>query len=199
MSSVPPLSRRVLTSLRLGISTAVPDTGEATAVTRAFVRVEAALEAHLTALSVLDRIEEAVVTAHGYPRVPLPSGSGATDYAADAATIMRCLGPGPTARRLTAELRRRQTTFAQAAAAAGLDTARAREARTAQELSDSASHLLLAPAEERADVALKLAVLIAAGEATADDALTFPWLYLRALRADLTGEPRTEHVTRPRP
>lgn len=199
MSSVPPLSRRVLTSLRLSISTAVPDTGEATAVTRAFVRVEAALEAHLTALSVLDRIEEAVVITHGYPRVPLPSLNGAPDYAADAATIMRHLGPGPTERRLTAELHRRQTTFAQAAAAAGLGMSRAQEARTARELSDAASRLLLAPTEARTDLALKLAVLIAAGEKAADDTLAFPWLYLRALHADLTGESQSKHASRRRP
>ncbi len=149
------------------------------------MRVEAALEAHLTALATLDQIEEAVVTAHGYPRVPLPNRSDAPDYAADAATITRHLGTGPTARRLTAELRRRQTTFAQAAAAAGLGTARAQEARTVRELSNAACHLLLAPVEVRADLALKLTVLIAAGEATGDDALTFPWLYLRALHADL--------------
>lgn len=188
MSAVPPLSRRVLTALRPTTpTTGLGDEGR-TSVARAFVRVDAALEAHLAALIDLDRIEEAVVTMHGYPRVPLQNRSGTPDYAADAATIMRCLGPGPTARRLTAELCRRQKIFAQAAAAAGLGTARAQEARTARELSDAASHLLLAPAEARADLALKLAVLIAAGEKAADDALTFPWLYLRALHADLCGD-----------
>lgn len=189
MSTVPPLSRRVLTALRPTPATTGPDSEEPTTVTRSFVRVEAALEAHLAALATLDRIEEAVVAAHGYPRVPLPNRSGKPDYAADAATITRRLGPGPTARQLTAELHRRQATFVQAAAAAGMGTARAQEARTARELSDAASHLLLATAEARADLALKLAVLIAAGEATADDALAFPWLHLRALHADLVGAP----------
>lgn len=185
MSAVPTLSRRVLTALRPTTPTTGLGDGGRTSVARAFVRVEAALEAHLAALIDLDRIEEAVVTTHGYPRVPLQNRSGTPDYAADAATITRRFGPSPTARHLTAELRRRQATFAQAAAAAGLSQARNREARTAQELSDAASHLLLAPAKERADLALKLTVLIAAGEATADDALAFPWLYLRGLHADL--------------
>ncbi|KQT09041.1 hypothetical protein ASG40_10285 [Methylobacterium sp. Leaf399] len=153
--------------------------------------MEAALEAHLAALAALDRIEDLVVTAHGYPRVPLPKRRGTPDYAADAATITRRLGTGLTARRLTAELRRRQAAFLQAAAAAGLGTARAQEARTARELSEAASHLLLAPTEAHADLALKLTVLIAAGEATADDALAFPWLYLRALHADLCGAQQT--------
>lgn len=65
--------------------------------------------------------------------------------------------------------------------------ARAREVRTARDLSDTASHLLLAPVETRGDLALKLAVVIVAGEATADDAAAFPWVHLRALHADLHG------------
>lgn len=185
MTMVPPLSRRVLTALRPTAPTTGPNNEEPTTVARAFVRLEAALEAHLAALATLDRIEEAVAITHGYPRVPLPNRTGTPDYAADAATITRRLGPGPTARRLIAELHRRQTTFVQAAAAAGMGTARAQEVRTARELSDAASHLLLAPTQAHTDLALKLTVLIAAGEATADDALTFPWLYLRALHADL--------------
>ncbi|WP_232627661.1 hypothetical protein [Methylobacterium sp. Leaf118] len=189
MTAVPPLSRRVLTALHPTASTTGPDSAEPTPVARAFVRMEAALEAHFTAWAALDRIEAAVVTAHGYPRVPLPNRSGMPDHAADAGAIMRRLGPGPAARRLTAELRRRQATFVQAAAAAGMGMARAQEARTARELSDAASHLLLAPTEAHADLALKLTVLIAAGEATADDALTFPWRHLRALHADLVGAP----------
>ncbi|KQQ19547.1 hypothetical protein ASF56_21665 [Methylobacterium sp. Leaf122] len=186
MSTVPPVSRRVLDALRFDFGgTGAPAAGNATPVTRAFVEVEAALQAHLAALSALDRIEEALVSAYGYPRVPLSDMGNPPEYAADAATITRRLGPGPTARWLTAELRRRQVAFTAAAEAAGLGVAQAREARTARELSAASSHLLLAPAQARADLALKLAALIAAGEATADDALAFPWLYLRALHADL--------------
>jgi hypothetical protein len=199
MTAVPPFSHHVLTALCPIRLTSGPDSDEPTAVARAFVRVQAALEAHLTALATLDRIEEAVVIAHGFPRVPLPRRSGLPDYAADAATITRYLGPGPAARRLTAELRRRQAAFVQAAAAAGMGMARAQEVRTARELSDAASHLLLAPTEARADLALKLAVLIAAGEKATDDALAFLWLYLRALHADLTREPQTKHAARRRP
>lgn len=187
MTAVPPLSRRVLTALRRTAPTTGSSNEEPTAVARAFVRMEAALEEHLAALAALDRIEEAVVTAHGYPRVPLPNRSGRPDYAADATTIARRLGPGRTTRRLTAELRRRQETFMAAAEAAGFKTAQAREACTARELSDAAANLLLAPAQGRADLALKLATLLAAGEATTEDALAFPWLYLRALHADLSS------------
>ncbi|MFD6319838.1 hypothetical protein [Methylorubrum thiocyanatum] len=199
MTAVPPFSHHVLTALCPIRLTSGPDSDEPTAVARAFVQVQAALEAHLTALATLDRIEEAVVTAHGFPRVPLPRRSGLPDYAADAATITRYLGPGPAARRLTAELRRRQAAFVQAAAAAGMGMARAQEVRTARELSDAARHLLLAPTEARADLALKLAVLIAAGKKATDDELAFPWLYLRALHVDLTGEPQTKHTSRRRP
>lgn len=51
----------------------------------------------------------------------------------------------------------------------------------------AATDLLLAPVEARADLALKLAVLIAAGEATAEDALAFPWVYLRTLLTEMTA------------
>lgn len=50
MTAVPPLSRRVLTALCTTTPTTGPDNEEPTAVTRAFVRMEAALEAHLAAL-----------------------------------------------------------------------------------------------------------------------------------------------------
>lgn len=186
MSAVPPVSRRVLDAIR---SAAATDStlDDPTPVTRAFVRLEVALDAYAVALAVLDRIEEAVVAAHGYPRVPLPDAGSSPAYAADTATIRRRLGPGPASRRLAAELRRRQATFARAAEAAGLDTARAVEGRAAKDLSTAATDLLLAPAEARADLALKLAVLIAAGEVTAEDALAFPWAYLRTLLTEMTA------------
>ncbi|SPK02041.1 protein of unknown function [Methylorubrum extorquens DM4] len=187
MSAVPPVSRRVLDALHPGTAGAGLACETSTPVARAFVRLETALDAHTAALAALDPIEAAVVAAYGYPRVPLPDTAGPPAYAADPATIVRRLGPGPAARRLTAELRRRQAVFARAAAAAGPIPARAREARTARELSDAAGYLLLAPVETRGDLALELAVLIAAGEATADDAAAFPWVHLRALHADLHG------------
>ncbi|RVU11998.1 hypothetical protein [Methylobacterium oryzihabitans] len=56
-----------------------------------------------------------------------------------------------------------------------------------RDLSDTAGHLQLAPVETWGDLALKLAVLIAEGEATADDAAAFPWVHLHALHADLHG------------
>lgn len=187
MSSVPPISRRVLDALRFDSGGTDPDRGNETPVTRAFVEVEVALKAHIAALSALDRIEAAVMAAHGFPRVLLPGTGTPPDYAADTASITRRLGHGAAARRLRTALRRRQETFARAARTAGLDEAGATEARTARELSEVTSHLLFAPAQTRTDLTIKLAVLIAAGEATVDDALAFPWVYLRALHTDLSS------------
>lgn len=100
---------------------------------------------------------------------------------------MRRLGPGPAARRLTAEQRRRQAMFARAAQVAGLDIAGARKAHAAEDLSTAAAALLLTPAEVRTDLAVKLTVLIAVGEATAEDALAFPWVYLRTLLIEMAA------------
>lgn len=201
MSTVPPVSRRVLDALRPHlIRTAAPSaTVQSDAPVRpaeppspvagAFISLETALTAHTAALAALDRLEEAVVTAHGYPRVALPNMGTSPTYATDAATIQRHLSPGPAAHALTAELRSRQANFFRAAHAAGLDAARAHEVDTAAHLSSAANKLLLTTLTtahtDRADLALKLKMLIAAGEHTPDDALTFPWLHLRALLADL--------------
>lgn len=171
MSAAPRVSRRALDALHPAPTGADWAGAGATPVTRAFVRVEAALDAYMAAL---DRIEDAVVAAHGYPRVPLPNTGSPSAYAADATIITHRLGPGPAARRLAAELRRRQATFARAARTAGFDRALAREARAAEDLSTATADLLRASSQTHADLAQKLTVLIAAGEAMAEDALAFP-------------------------
>lgn len=53
-----------------------------------------ALAAHEVALAGLDRREDEVVAAHGYPRVPLPADSARPGlaYAADPTTIVVCAG-----------------------------------------------------------------------------------------------------------
>lgn len=202
MSAIVPVpSRRVLTELHRD-TTSGDDSGVAPptnpALARAFARLDAALDVHAAAITALDRIEDTLTAAHGYPRVPLPADTGTiTDepahFASDAATIARRLGTGtPAARRLAAELRRRRRTFARAATAAGLGPARAREGRAARTVSTATARLLLIPARARTDLVLKLTVLIAAGEPSPDDAHAFPWLYLRALLADLREPGRAE-------
>ena len=184
MSALPAPSRRVLSELRADRFVTADGIGRAaTPVARAWFILDAALDAHASALAELDRLEAAVVAAHGYPRVPLPGI--ALDYAADAATIDRRVSNRVTACWLKAALRRRQLTFADAASVAGLTSAQQREARTAQDLTDATTALLLAPVETYADLALKLIVLIATGEAGPDEASTFPWLYMRLLLADM--------------
>ncbi len=142
-------------------------------------------------ITALDRIEDALAATHGYPPVPLPADDAANEavhFANDAAMIAHHLGTGtPAARRLTAELCRRQGTFARAADAAGLGPARARETRAARTVSAATTSLLLMPTHASADLDLKLTVLIAAGKHSPDDRHAFPWLYLRTLLADLRG------------
>ena len=55
----------------------------------------------------------------------------------------------------------------------------------------SAAHLLSAPVSGLDDLALKLAVLIAAGEAGPPEAAVFPWFDLRLLLANLSMARRT--------
>ncbi|CAM2883185.1 hypothetical protein JHFBIEKO_2501 [Methylobacterium mesophilicum] len=200
-AAVPVPSRHVLAELHHDTASAnpggvVPVMSQALA--RAFARLDTALDAHAAAIAALDRIEHALdriehalAATHGYPRVPLPANdrtNASVYYARDAATIARRLGAGtPAARRLTTELRRRQRIFACAATAAGLGRARASEAGAARAVSAATASLLLMPTYASADLALKLTVLIAAGEPGPDDAHAFPWLYLRALLADLRG------------
>ena len=117
------------------------------------------------------------------------------EHAYDLGTIDRRLGPGPKGRRLKAELRRRQDVFRQAAAEAGLAAAQAREAIAAHELASAGSAVLAAPASTAADLSVKLAVLIAAGESNPAASGAFPWWCLRVLHADTTlliddGQPR---------
>ncbi|WP_261925934.1 hypothetical protein [Methylorubrum sp. GM97] len=109
---VPPPSRRALTTLlgEVAWSAEIEPGNEPTFVERALRDLLDALAAHEAALVELDRLEDAVVAAHGYPRVPLPAdlASPGLAYAADPRTIERRLGHGLQARRLKAELRRRQ-------------------------------------------------------------------------------------------
>lgn len=184
MSAMPLPSRRVLSA----VLARCPHDGSAAAtpVARALGRLHAALDAHEAALAALDRLEEALAAAHGLPRVPLPGiGRGAApEHAYDPGTIDRRLGPGPEGRRLKAELRRRQRVYQQAAIEAGLAAARAREAALAREIAGASSAVLAAPASAVDDLSIKLAVLIASGEAGPATAGTFPWWCLRVLRAD---------------
>lgn len=190
MSAVlPPPSRRVLVAL-LGEAPGITEedlSGDSTPVERALRDLLDALATHEAALAALDRIEDAVAAAHGHARVPLPADPAgvAHAYAADPTTIDRRLGHGPLARRLKAELRRRQAVVQEAAAAAGLPATRAREAATARALGTAGAALLIAPCRTMRDFRLKLVVLIAAGEPGPDDATAFPWWCLRVLAADL--------------
>ncbi|MCP1557886.1 UNVERIFIED_ORG: hypothetical protein M2438_001970 [Methylobacterium sp. SuP10 SLI 274] len=187
---VPPPSRRVLTTLlgEVAWSAEIEPGNETTPVERALRDLLDALAAHEAALVELDRLEDAVVAAHGYPRVPLPAdlASPGLAYAADPRTIERRLGQGLQARRLKAELRRRQAVVREAAAAAGLPAARAREAVTARVLGAAGVALIIAPCQTLRDLQLKLAVVIAAGEAGPDDATAFPWWCLRVLAVDMS-------------
>lgn len=187
---VPPPSRRVLTTLlgEVAQSTDIEPGNGTTPVERALRELLDALTAHEAALAGLDRLEDTVVAAYGYPRVPLPADPAwpGLAYAADATTIERRLGQSLHARRLKAELRRRQAVVREAAAAAGLPAARAREAVTARALGAAGATLLIAPCQTMRDLRLKLAVVIAAGEAGLDDATTFPWWCLRVLAEEIS-------------
>ncbi|PXW59090.1 hypothetical protein BY998_1117 [Methylobacterium sp. B4] len=189
-AAVPPPSCRVLTTLldEIGRSTDIEPGNGTTPVERALRDLLDALAAHEAALAGLDRLEEAVVAAHGYPRVPLPGDPARPGlaYAADPTTIERHLGHGSLGRRLKAELRRRQAVVREAAAAAGLPAARAREAVTARALGAAGTALLIAPCQTVQDLRLKLTVVIAAGEAGPDDATAFPWWCLRVLAVDIS-------------
>lgn len=165
MSAVPPVSRRVLAALCPNASWAGRARETSTPVTHAFVRLDTALDAHLAALAAIDRIEEAVATAYGYPRVPLLGEDAPPDYAADVTTIQRRLGSSPVPRHLITELRRRQAAFAHAAKSAGLDAAQAQGANTAHD-----------------DLALKPTISIASGETTAANERAFYYLSLRKVR-----------------
>jgi hypothetical protein len=184
MSTMPLPSRRVLSALLArsphgGLEAATP-------VERVLGHLHAALDAHEAALVALDHLEEALVAAHGLPRVPIPgTGRGAApEHVYDHGTIDRRLGPGPEGRRLKAELRRRQNVFRQAATGAGLAAAQAREAAAARELAGAGSAVLAAPACAIADLSVKLAVLIASGESGPATSGAFPWWCLRVQQAD---------------
>ncbi|MGW5960590.1 hypothetical protein [Methylorubrum thiocyanatum] len=187
---VPPPSRRVLTTLlgEIAQSTDIEPGNGTTPVERALRELLDALTAHEAALAGLDRLEDTVVAAHDYPRVPLPGDPGRPGlaYAADPTTIERHLGHGSLGRRLKAELRRRQAVVREAAAAAGLPPARAREAVAARALGAAGAALLIAPCQTMQDLRLKLTVVIAAGEAGPDDATAFPWWCLRVLAVDIS-------------
>ncbi len=184
MSTMPLPSRRALSALLARSAHGGPDA--ATPVERALGRLHAALDAHEAALVALDHLEEALVAAHGHPQVPLPGTArgAAPVHASDTATIDRRLGPTPEGRSLKAELRRRQEIYRQAAAEAGLATAQACEAAAARELAGAGAAVLAVPACAVADLRVKLAVLIAAGEPGPADTGAFPWWCLRVLRAD---------------
>lgn len=184
MSAVPPPSRRVLPELGDPADRAHSGV-HATAVARAWQALEAALDAHEVALAALDRLDAALVAAYGHPSVALPVRDGVPAYASEAATIERYFGRGDEARRLKARLRRRRRTYARASAESGLDAARLAEGRAAHIVQDAAATLLLAPAATLADLALKLRVLVASGEAGPPEAQVFPWAHLRTLLSDL--------------
>lgn len=186
MSAMPLPSRRALSALLARSAHCSPDA--AMPVGRALDRLHAVLNAHEAEFAAHDRLEEALVAAQGYPRVPLPGPvrGGALELASDPATIDRRLGPGPENRRLKAELRRRQRVFQQAAAEAGLAAAQAREAVAASELAGAGAAVLAAPASSVADLSLKLAVSIAAGAPGPAAAGAFPWWCLRILQAYTT-------------
>ena len=126
-----------------------------------------ALAAHEAVLVEFDRLEKAVLAAHGYPRVSLPADPArpGLTYAADPTTIERRLGHGLHARRLKAELRRRQAVVPEAAASADLSAGRAREAVAARALGGAGAALLITPCRTVLDLRLKLAAVTAAGEA----------------------------------
>lgn len=144
MSTLPPPSRRVLSALDVGSFVTIDANGRASSpVARSWFVLDAALDAHVAALAELDRREEAIVAAHGYPRVRLPTQPGlALDYAADAATIDRRVPDRAKARRLKAELHRRQRLYADVASTAGRGAAQEREAYAAQDLIDATTALL---------------------------------------------------------
>ena len=175
MRTMPLSSRRALSALLARSAHGGPDA--ATPVERALGRRRAALDAHEAALVALDHLEEALVVAHGHPQVPLPGTArgAAPVHASGTATIDRRLGPGPEGRRLKVKLRRRQGIYRQAAAGAGLTAAQAREAAAARELAGASAAVLTVPAFAVADLRVKLAFLIAAGEPGPADASAFPW------------------------
>ena len=61
----------------------------------------------------------------------------------------------------------------------------ARQLRLDRQARDLAARLLSTPATGLDDIALKLAVVIAAGEAGPPDAAAFPWSRLRQVLAEL--------------
>lgn len=83
MSAVPPVAPRVLNALHPGTAGAGLARETSTLVACTFVRLEAALDVRTAALGALDRIEPAVIAAHGYPRVPLPDTGGPPSYAVE--------------------------------------------------------------------------------------------------------------------
>ena len=188
--AVPPPSRRVLDTL-LGDVAHIADTGrgnDATPVERALHDLVDALTEHEAALAKLDRLEDAIVAAHGHRRVPLPAdptGAG-LDYAADLTTVDRRVGDASLARDYKGRVVAASHGRAGRCGGSRPTSGPRPRGRHRGALAAAGATLLIAPCWTTRYLRLKRAVLIAAGEPGPDDALVFPWVYLRAIHAHLS-------------
>ena len=198
----PPPPRRAILALLGAVPVATPVGTRASpsipTETEIFVRwqaLEQALAHREQAQTVRDRIERDLIATPGYPRIRLPNR--APTYAADPATINRTFGPGhqQLRRRLKTRLARRQLAWDQAAEAAGLRQAIAREDAAFIAVQHATTDLLAAPARDMADVKLKLAVIVAGGEPGPAESTNFPWAPLRSLLADLERIEQASNLT----
>ena len=174
-------SRRVLDELRPFLPDAVRGVSP---VARAFSDLDRALASHTVALAALDRTEAdraAVQTPEG--QVGARHGRRTRAVEDGAESDLRS--------RPTDLIARRPRVPSAGSKRRALVVRQAREIRLGRLARDSAAYLLSAPVSGLDDIALKLAVLIAAGEAGPPEAAAFPWFDLRLLLADLSTARRT--------
>ena len=179
MSAGPLPSRRVLAELR---PTLAKSSLDATPIARALVfDLDAALAAHDQALARLDRAEAAFIAVQRSVWPDEAAGKvvphhGAVGALSRRERFGRRLGSVRDERRRRRGVGSKRRSFI---------VRGARETRLARHVREVADCLLSMPTAGRGDVALKLAVIIAAGEAGPPDASAFPWVHLRRVLADL--------------
>lgn len=154
---------------------------DATPTARAFVVLDRMLAAHAAAIDRFDRAERHFIVARTVVR-PFEGEWGRGQREGDGSRPRDRERPS---RRYEAHKPSRIHRPGRGSRRRAFIVRAARERRLRDRVGEATDYLHAAPAVTIGDIALKLAVTIAAGEAGPPDASTFPWSGLRRVLADI--------------